>query len=350
MSRSAIDILNTDGRFPSITLQVQPLEATRRPIVIKQFLSYSFASSVVVPVSSFSFEFKLSDDQRLAEVVRSGDIAVLLAGQRNQTLCTGLIDTTEMETDGFTGERCFVIGRDLMGQLEDNEAVSLNSKKMWSDQASIDFVANKLCENTRIREGLDNRGCPTNQKLFSTEPGESRLAALQRFIEPFNALSWMSPEGRLIVGRPNMKAPRKSYFDCNRQARQSNVLAIKSTRFEALVCNVVLPIWTGLEDIQSSIGAEQALLNSAEGPARLYKGKHYQIRAISTAAPDVTTAQGQGQLEYFIAGAANDLQGYAKRQHRAREHQRASGADRGAWPLRRRRRSLPARHHTPCGL
>jgi hypothetical protein len=72
--------LAKNGRFPAITLQVKPIEAGRKSIEINQFTEYSFKSSVLVPVDSFSFKVRNPTLKgSLYDFIRDGDIAILKA-------------------------------------------------------------------------------------------------------------------------------------------------------------------------------------------------------------------------------------------------------------------------------
>ena len=309
----ATDVLDKNGRFARVSLQVQPIARGREGVTIDRFLSYSFSSSVLVPVSSFSFEIKLADDFALKNYVRPGDIVTINAGENQISLCTGIVDTTEVETDGTSGERCYIVGRDLMSQLEDNDAISIKSVPMWGNATTIDEVMHHMLKHTRIRSDFANRGVTDKPLLFATEPGESKLTALQRFLEPINCLAWMSPDGRIIVGRPNMKQPPISEIYCSRADRQSNVLAIKSTRSETLVANIAVALWTGQETSANKTGKEQRFENPAEGPKRLRDANHLVIRTIVVSSPVSNNAQGLSDVNKLEAGSSSFLQGYAKR-------------------------------------
>ena len=53
--------MDRDGRLPPVRLIIKPLD-NRQSIVIEDFLSYQFSSSIMVPVDTFSFTFAAPDD------------------------------------------------------------------------------------------------------------------------------------------------------------------------------------------------------------------------------------------------------------------------------------------------
>lgn len=174
------------------------------PQSIRTFTSYSFDKNILVPASPFRFTAPGVDkDKRLA--IRSSDLVELfvvsLDGVKNQ-ISTGIIDQTD--THIIPNSVDYVLtGRDMMGQLVDNAAVDANNRIVYTKQIRIDDILKYLVKNTRVPQGILTQQIPNGQFLFQTNPGETRINALQRYLEFANCLIWCAPNGQLILGKPN---------------------------------------------------------------------------------------------------------------------------------------------------
>lgn len=305
------------GRFPPVSLIITPLDGSPK-ISLERFLSYTFSSSILIPVDTFSFAFAAPDGTPLNQNIKEGDICVLSAN--NLQLAQGIIDQTEVETDGEFGEKCAITGRDLMGQLEDQDAISLDSTPIFAQNVSLGNGVKSLLTNTRINQ-IELRDTPNASYLLATEPGESKLSALQRFIEPLNCLAWMGPNAQLIIGKPNMSQQPKGTLFLSKAKRTSNVLHIKITRSSTQIPNVIVPIWSGQENVTDRTPKQQRLQNGAPGPARLFKLGHRLPKSVVVSAPNATDPQGLSGVNALKAGGGNILQAYAKREM-ARQNQK----------------------------
>lgn len=317
-------ILARAGRFPSLSLTVKPLLASQNDVTLQlsvdgkpltKFISYQFQSSVIVPVDSFSFSWSSPDAQPVTRSIFPGDLVVLIAN--GIELATGIVDQMEVDTDGDSGEKVTLSGRDLMSQLEDQDAISLDSSTVWLKSTSLLAGVQKLCENTRIQSAINLVGnTPTrNDFLLATEPGESKLAALQRFLEPLNCIAWMAPNGRMNVGKPNMTQTSSGRFIVSRSQRTSNCLSMRVTRSPTTIPNVIIPIWTGQETTVDRVATSQALTNTwAKDASRLYKLGHRVPKTVVVSTPDGDGGQGISFINSQKAGGANIIEAYAKRE------------------------------------
>ncbi len=318
--------IEDEGRFPPVTLVIKPLDKVDKDksgggliksaisvqnLTIDRFLSYHFSSSILVPVDTFSFEFVAPDGPPLPELIKEGDIAVISAN--DVTIATGIIDLTEVETDALSGEKGSVSGRDLMSQLEDQDAVSMDSSPIWANKFSVLNGVRKLLDNTRITNVV-GRDLPTSNYLLATEPGESKLAALQRFLEPLNSVAWCAADGTLLVGKPNMSQKAKGSLILNKEKRISNVLSMRVTRNSTTIPNAIVPIWVGQETVVDRVPKSQVLLNGADGPSRLFKLGHRVPKSVVVSNPNATDPQGLSSINAIKAGGSNLLQSYAKRE------------------------------------
>lgn len=305
------------GRMPPVSLVIKPLDNSPN-ITLDRFLSYSFSSSILIPVDTFNFNFVSPDGPALNTMIKDGDIVVLSAN--NVQLASGIIDQTDIETDADFGEKGSITGRDLMSQLEDNDAISLDSKPLFANALSVQNGVKSLLQNTRITQ-IELRSTPNSQYLLATEPGESKLSALQRFLEPLNCLSWMGAAGQIIVGKPNMEQKEKGKLILNKAKRQSNVLSMKAMRSSTQIPNVIVPVWSGQEIVTDRVPPQQRLYNAAYGPQRLFKLGHRLAKTVVVSAPNATDPQGLAGVNSLKAGGANILQAYAKREI-ARQNQK----------------------------
>lgn len=306
--------LEKEGRLPQVTLGIKPLSGGR-VITIDKFTAYNFSSSIVVPIDAFSFSFVYPDDDlSFNAYVRSGDIATLYAD--NIVVCTGIIDTIEVEVDGSDAERVTVTGRDMLSQLEDNAAISIDKKPIYGDNLSVEQSAKLLIAGTRIKE-VSLSDAPKEKTLLSTALGESRLSALLRHCEPVNALFWSDPYGNLVVGRPAFNSQPSGVIQCSRKKRKSNVLSIRSTEGATSIPNRLCVLWSDLQVTGGGLPETQIFQNKALGPSRLRNANHNVIKCISISLPSGADSQGLAATAVFQAADAAGstvLQAAAKRE------------------------------------
>lgn len=306
--------LQRKGRFPPVSLQIQPL-AGGRTIAFDKFLSYNFNSSLVVPVDQFSFSFVAPNDPNpFTGYVREGDLATLWADQTQ--LATGIVDQIEVEVDSESGERASVTGRDLLGQLEDNAAVSFNSTPIAGANMNLQAVAQKLIEGTRIQKA-EFVDAPAIATLFATQAGESRLAALMRFMEPLNVIAWSGPTGNLVIGRPQFQLSPKGTIVCSKSKRTSNVISMRATYSATSLPNKIVTLWSDIQSTQIGLTSNQIFDNAAQGPTRLRKAGHLVLKALMTSLPTGADAQSLSSAAAFqTSDAASQtlLQAMAKRE------------------------------------
>lgn len=311
--------LQSSGRLPPVSIVMTPLDGSPA-VSVDRFLTYTFNNSILIPVDTFSFTFVAPDDPRpFNQIIKEGDLITLFAN--GVPLATGIVDTTDVEVDSEFGERVLVSGRDLMGQMEDQDVVSINSDPIWANRVTLLQGAKKLIENTRVRSVKLTPNAPTKGYLLAAEPGESKIAALQRFLEGINCISFMDAVGNLIVGKPNMAQQKVGTLVLSKARRTSNVLSMKCIRQAALIPNVVVPIWAGQESTQSRIGKEQAIRNLAPGPKRLYDHGHRLPKAVVVSTPNANSPSDLSAINKIQTGAGNLLGMYALREI-AKQNQR----------------------------
>lgn len=321
--------LGKTGRSPPVKLEVYPLDTAGRfnrgaPFTVERFTSYSFNSNILIPVDTFTFSFRPEPPDRADRssfydrIVCGGDTVQLTVD--GEAISTGYIDAPESDTDADTGALLTLNGRDLMGFLEDNDAVNPDATIIWSGRSDIRDVLPRLLKNTRVR-GFEFKNMPEDvSSYFATNPGESKLAALQRFLDPLNALAWMNAGGKIVCGKPSFDAPAAGTLGILMFDRKSNVLRMRVRRGSAQIPNGVLSIWTGLEQVQTIV-AQQMKLNAAEGPSRLYKAGHRIYRTLATSAPDASDVKsGLPELERLSRSGGSDFLGAIAAREIAREN------------------------------
>lgn len=317
------EIVEKTGRLPRMEMLITPID-TKKPVSLDRFLSYTFSSSILVPVDTLSFQAAIPDSEiPFPQQVKEGDLISLFAN--DQQLSTGIIDSTTVEVSGQSGESCTVNGRDLMSQLEDQSAVNERQEPIWANSYTIDQVLSTLTKLTRIPKSFIFRNMSRKPWLFATEPGESKLSALMRYLTPLNSLVWCDPSGKIIVGKPSMaKEQADGVIICSRSRGFSNVLDIKAIRNAAVIPTSILPIWAGQESVQFSISAQQKLDNTDPSVARLRGLKHFCPKTIVVSTPQGASAQDLSQVTQIQVqgGGSNILQAYAK-QAMARENQKS---------------------------
>jgi len=297
-----------------VALEIKPLVGTAS-YGFDQFTRYQFTSSMVVPVDSFSFEFTAPADTRaFTSYVREGDIATFFAD--NRPIATGIVDQVEVEVDGTDGERASVHGRDLLGQLEDNTAISIEKEPIWGQSLTIEEACKRMTDGTRIRSVI-TEDAPVTPTLFATEPGETRISALLRMAEPLNCLIWADATGNLLVGRPNFRQAPQGTLLCNKTRRVSNVFSMRATYSATSIANKLVVLWSDVQNTQVGIPPNQIFDNAAVGPSRLRQYGHNVIRTVMSSIPNGGDPQSlAAAAEFQAASAANQtlLQALAKRE------------------------------------
>lgn len=319
--------LEQSGKFPPVTLSIFPLEDLTQEIFITSFISYKFQSSILVPVDAFSCEIYY---EPIDGAIRpqEGDVFVLKAN--GLPIASGVVDQLDMETDGGAGTRLSIQGRDLLGKWEDDDAVNLQSQMLFGNLYTIDQVVRALSQDTRINPAnLIKRNAPKKPYLFATQPGESKLSAMQRYCEALDIYFWMSGDGNLIIGKPDMYGVRGGVagtWFLSKEQRRTNVLSIRSTRNSTSVPGQILPIWNGQESVQDRIKPVGLLKNTSKSVERLWALGHRVVKAQVVSTPQGSSPQDLAEINTLRvaglsqntginrAGASTILQAYAKRE------------------------------------
>lgn len=322
-----LNYLQSNGRFPPVTLSIFSLENPAKELSLKKFMSYSFKSSVLSPVDEFSCQIHYDGTYNLPQ---EGDIFALKAN--GLPIATGIVDQIELETDATMGVTLHVTGRNFLGQWEDQDAVNISTDPFWSNNATVDLVVKTLAKDTRIDANrIVKNLAPKRAYLFATQPGETKLSAMQRYCECLDIYFWMLGDGTLKVGRPDMYGAengRSGLIFMRIRDRKTNCLTLRSVRASTQIPNIIVPLWNGQETVQArSEVAQSAIYNNAPGPARLRKFGHRVPKAVVVSTPEGTAPQdlaeintltvanqNAAQQKFSQAGASTLLQAYGKRE------------------------------------
>jgi prophage tail gpP-like protein len=325
-----VKFLAQNGQLPTVSLFINALQdQTKTPqgkgslnltgqnvLSFGNFLSYRFQSSILIPVDSFSFTMVAPDDPTpIKNYVNEGDIAILDAN--GTTISTGLIDQIEVEFDMNAGEKITISGRNLMAQLEDQDVLSITSQPIYYSKLTASAVIKFLIQNTRI-QGYVLQQAPSLGYDLATEPGESKLSALTRWMDPLNCIAWMNPLGQLVFGKPNMAQDAIGNIILNKDARVSNVTSIRATYASTQIPNIYVPMWSSQEGSQA-VSPSNYLYNGAVGPTRLRKLGFVLTKSAVTSNPSAgSPSENANQANQYVTAAQNAangtiLQAYAKR-------------------------------------
>jgi prophage tail gpP-like protein len=295
--------LQNEGRLAKIQIEITPL-ATSIPIVIDKFVDYRFSSNIIVPVDSFSFTFAAPDDPKtVMDYMAEGDIVSITAD--GVAISMGIIDSIDIDVDAETGERVTINGRDLMGQLADQCCVKPDCTPIYGKGMTLEQVGLALIESTRIAEVATADAPKYAGDIFATEPGETRLNALLRYLEPVNCLAWMDPNGTLFLGRPTMSGGPVGNIICNKKNRESNVLKISATFAATQAASVIAGLWSSVQANVSVLPKQQIFENPNARVQALKKRGHQSFKSIVSSIPSGATAEDFRSLAELQNAASN---------------------------------------------
>lgn len=220
----------------------RPIELKIKPALggeetdVSIFTSYSFDRNILVPASAFRFTAE-GIDAKQRQAIRSADLVSLYvrnSSGRVSKLSTGFIDETDTHVTP-TSVSYVLTGRDTIGQLVDNAAIDADNKIVHGGQANLTMVqiAQELVKNTRMAQSVVSRNTPAGGLLYQTNPGETKISVLQRYLEIMNCLAWTTADGVLIIGKPTMAVTPINRLWMTKDAirrQQNNLLEVRVKR------------------------------------------------------------------------------------------------------------------------
>ena len=202
---------------------------TQNGASIKTFDSYSFERNLLNPGAPFRLTAP-GIDKALRLSVRSGDTIQLFITNRMGTqipIGTGFVDETDCHITPNRMEYV-ITGRDTLGQLIDNAAVDKNNKIINIANLTLSQIFTTLIANTRIPQQPIFQQADSGNMLFQTSVGETKMNALQRYMEYSNALVWTLPHGQVVIGKPNFVQQASGVITIDQNA--TNVLDCRVRR------------------------------------------------------------------------------------------------------------------------
>jgi prophage tail gpP-like protein len=202
---------------------------TKNGASIKTFDSYAFERNLLNPGAPFRLTAP-GIDKSLRLSIRSGDTIQLFITNRAGTqipIGTGFIDETDCHITPNRVEYV-ITGRDTLGQLIDNAAVDKNNKIIAIADLPLSQIFTTLIANTRIPQQPIFQQADSGTMLFQTNVGETKMNALQRYMEYTNTLLWTLPNGQAVIGKPNFVQASSGIITVDQNA--SNVLDCRVKR------------------------------------------------------------------------------------------------------------------------
>lgn len=288
-----------------------------KAVSLRTFTSYQFDRNILTPASAFRFTAP-GVDQDLRNAIRSGDMAELFVvdskGKRTQ-IATGFIDETDTHITHSSLE--YVLsGRDTLGQLVDNAAVDSNNKLQNVQQITLDKILALMIANTRIPQGYQFQQIPNSQLLFQTNAGETKINALQRYLDFCNCLVWSRPNGQVMIGKPNFAQKKAGQLRVkSASGSKSNVLEARVRRnLNQAIRKIVtqLQTLTLVNPTPSTVNNNLSELRSRSGVGRSV----YSIFSYGAGEDAVNNITQVGNQK----GAPNDIGSALSRREIAREN------------------------------
>jgi prophage tail gpP-like protein len=158
-------------------------------------------------------------------------------------------------------------GRDMIGQLVDNAAVDANNQIRHTAQMTLAEITRFLIRGTRIPPQFRMQGIPHGPLLFQTQPGETKINALQRYLEFCNCLVWAAPNGQVVIGKPDFTNKLGGVLKVSRSDPSGN--NVIEARVRRGLNGAIRQIVTQLQSLGSVAPAPYTVLNSDRDMSRL---------------------------------------------------------------------------------
>lgn len=187
----------------------------------RDWTSYSIDSDLMIPADAWSFELGPVVGDLPKQLVEGKEVKVKMG---EEVVMVGRIDTM---TDDVSRQ-----GRNLSLTGRDRAAVLLDcsSPIFVSKQVSLADVMAKVVRPFGItRTRIDADKTLTREKI-NVEPGENAWDTLQNAAEANGLWPWFSPDGTLIIGRPDYTQPPVATLKMKRDGGENNLVSLSESR------------------------------------------------------------------------------------------------------------------------
>lgn len=183
--------------------------------------SYSIDSDLMVPADAWSFSLGPVVGDLPAALAEGREVKVKVAGQ---VVMTGRIDTLTHEASR-QGRSIAINGRDGAAVLVDCSAPIFVSK-----QISLAEIVAKVVRPLGIGKVRIDADATTTRDKVNVEPGEAAWDTLQHAAEANGLWPWFTPDGTLVVGRPDYSQPPVATLVMKLDGRENNLVSLAETR------------------------------------------------------------------------------------------------------------------------
>lgn len=214
-----------------IQLEFKPAVGNAQPSPLRTFTSYSFSKNLLTPASPFRFTAG-GVEKEIRTAIRSGDtvsLSILAPDGTFKPVGTGFIDETDAHVTA-TSVDYVLTGRDPLGQLVDNTAIDKDNRIRNTENVTMQNILSFLLEGTRIPKGFRSQQVPNGTLIFHTNPGETKINALQRYLQFTNCLVWCDPSGQVVIGKPNFTQARSGNLILKKDGKGNNLLEARVRR------------------------------------------------------------------------------------------------------------------------
>jgi prophage tail gpP-like protein len=253
--------------------------------------------------------------------IRSGDVVRLyVENDNNKTAIVGVGFIDETDTHITPGSLDYSItGRDVVSQLVDNDAVDVDAQMVFFERANLNNLVSTLLKGTRMMGSHLTKQLATNAPLaVQTNPGETKIAVLQRYLTWLNGLVWANNDGQLIVDKPNFaQTPKGSLTLKYSDPSGNNLIEGRVKRNVNQAIRRIVTVLAGTEGAASLV--KQFTLNNMDQALKPYRGLNVGrsvMRTFDYASGSDTLNQGiglaKGSYEPQTVGRAYSAREVAK--------------------------------------
>jgi prophage tail gpP-like protein len=182
--------------------------------------TYDLDSDLLTPADAFNLTLGAAGDLP-PEVDIGAAVTVRLGGD---LVLSGVLDEIDEEVSK-TSHGITLSGRDLAGQLLDCSAPVFSAR-----QDDLPGIVKKIVAPFGITQVKVDAAEVLTRTKVNIEPGDTAWDALAHAAEANGLWPWFTPDGVLVVGRPDYQQATVADLVLNRSGRGNNVLNARRTR------------------------------------------------------------------------------------------------------------------------